>query len=128
MTSAWAVRKVRHEVGRSGAGLHQPGSTDALGLMSPLGGNQAAVPAHDGVGRDDRGNSRQQSPPKGLALGRQPTALVIVEPESSLAELVLENTVLLDRVGDDLPLLSVDPACERREEQLEREEVRHHVR
>ena len=37
------------------------------------------------------------------------------------------HAVLLDEMGDDLCLLAVNPAGERGEEQLEREEVRHQM-
>ncbi len=62
--------------------------------------------------------------------GRRPapattSALVIGEARATTAELLLQDTVLLDEVGDDLRLLAVDPAGERGEQKLKREEVGH---
>ena len=56
------------------------------------------------------------------------SALVIGEARATTAELFLQDTVLLDEVGDDLCLLAVDPAREGGEEELERGEVGHHAR
>jgi len=46
--------------------------------------------------------------------------LIIVEPQSLAAELLLQDTVLLDEVGNDVGLSAVNPAAERREEESER--------
>ena len=70
----------------------------------------------------------QQLASEDLALGGQATALIIGQSETPLAELLPQHTILLDKVGDDLRLLTVDPAGERREEKLQREKVGHHTR
>ena len=54
-----------------------------------------------------------------LASRREPAALVIGQSKSPLAELLLEHAVLFDEVVDDLRLMTIDPAGERGEEQLE---------
>ncbi|MEM7205014.1 MAG: hypothetical protein AAF628_32470 [Planctomycetota bacterium] len=59
---------------------------------------------------------------------RRPAALVIGEPKSPAAELLAQNTVLLDQVGGHLCLLAVHPAGEDREEELERVGIGHRSR
>ncbi len=65
------------------------------------------------------------TPTEDLASGSESSTLVIGESKPSAAELFFENSVLFDEVLDDLGLMSVDPAGERRVEQLKWEEVGH---
>jgi len=53
-----------------------------------------------------------------LAFDRQASALVIIEEDSALADLFLEDLILGAKVLDDLLLLPIDPACQDDEEQL----------
>ena len=75
-----------------------------------------SIPAEDCVGRDDGGDLVQDLAAESFALGSESTALVIGQLQSSATQLLLENSVLLDEVVDDLGLVSVHPAGERREE------------
>ena len=47
--------------------------------------------------------------------------MIIGQSETSAAELLLQDAVLLDEVGNDLCLLTVDPTGAGGEEQLKRE-------
>ena len=77
------------------------------------------VPAQDGVGSDDGGDACENAATENLALRSESAALVIRESESLAAQLLLQDTVLLDEVVDDLRLMTIDPAGERGEEELE---------
>ena len=59
------------------------------------------------------------------ALRCEPAPLVVGKAKAPFPELLPKNAVLLDQVGDYLRLVAVDPAGERGEQQLKREEVRH---
>ena len=76
-------------------------------------------------GRDDGGDSMEQSTAEHLALGGQPAALVIGESQAPTSELFPEHAVLLDEVSDDVCLFAVHPAGEGGEEELEREGIGH---
>ncbi len=56
-----------------------------------------------------------------LAFGGEPTALVIGESESTLADLLLQDAVLFDEVSHDQCLFAVNPTSKRGEEELKRE-------
>ena len=83
------------------------------------------MPAHDGVGRDDGRDLREQSSTEGLPLCCQPSALVVSQTNAPAAELLLEDAIFLDQVLDGLGLMSVDPARERGKEELQGEEIGH---
>ena len=86
------------------------------------------MPTQEGVGRHDRGDVGEETTTERLALRSEPATLVIGEAESTTAELLLEDSVLLDEVRDNLGLFAVDPAGEGGEQELKREEVGHHAR
>jgi hypothetical protein len=74
--------------------LHDPGVTDAsLGGVGPFRRDQLAMPAQDRVGSDDGRGPGQQPVAEGGALGREPAALILGEPEPALAELLLQEAV-----------------------------------
>ena len=50
-----------------------------------LGGDQASVPAQDRIGRHDRADLGKQPPSHRLALRREPTTLIVIEPDPLLA-------------------------------------------
>ena len=60
-----------------------------------------------------------------LALRRESATLVVGESQPWLADLLLEDAVLLDEVIDDLGLVAIDPAGEGGEEQLKAKDVEH---
>ncbi len=53
-----------------------------------------------------------------LALGREPTTLIIVEPNSPPAELLTEDSILFPQIVDDLLLLLVHPTGDDHGQQL----------
>jgi hypothetical protein len=54
------------------------------------------------------------------ALRRKPAALVIGEPQATVAELLAQDAVLLLEVLDDLALAAVHPAGEHQQQELKR--------
>jgi hypothetical protein len=68
------------------------------------------VPAQNCVGREQNADLLQSSPPQSPALHCQPTSLVIIQQEASLAEFLLEHLIFSPQVGNDFLLLTVHPA------------------
>jgi hypothetical protein len=108
-------RVVPHKPARG----HDPGAADALARIRPLRGDQATVPTQDGVGSGERRDARKEPASEGPALRGEAAALVVGEPSPPAAELLLQDAVLLDQVGDGRGLLAVDPASEGRQRGLE---------
>lgn len=67
----------------------------------------------DRVGRDDRRNAAEDAPPELPTLRSQPSSLVVGQPQTPSAELLLEDPILFDEVLDGPLLLPVDPAGDR---------------
>ena len=67
------------------------------------------MPAHDRVRRDDGRHLVEDLPAQAFGLGCQPAALVVGQPETPSLELLLENAVLLEQIGDHVLLMSVHP-------------------
>ena len=75
----------------------------------PLLGDELSMPAKNCVRREQRAEVTEQFSAEYLTLQRQSTPLIIVEQESSLAELLLEDSILSHQILDDFLLLAVDP-------------------
>ena len=82
--------------------------------------DESAVPAQDGVGRDDARDLGQELSAERLSLDREPSPLLVGESDSAAAELFAKEPVLLDEVVDDGLLLAVDPSREEEQEEGER--------
>ncbi|WP_233104200.1 hypothetical protein [Haliangium ochraceum] len=65
-----------------------------LGAAVVLLGDEVAIPAQDGVGRDDAGVFAQQLASEGFALDCKATALRIGEAKATIAELLAEGAIL----------------------------------
>ena len=102
-----------------------PGRPTRFDCLGPLRCDQSTVPAHDRVRGHDGRDPGEEAPSKRLSLGSESSSLFVGQAESLLAELFLEDTVLLNEVLDGLILMTVDPAGERREEELKAELVSH---
>jgi hypothetical protein len=86
------------------------------------------VPTQNGVRGDDGADASENAATEDLAFGCESTALVIGESKASATELLLQHAILFDEVINDLPLMAVDPASERGEEELEWEKFGHCTR
>ncbi len=94
--------------------------------MSPLLGDELPMPTQDGVGRDERSNFGEGLSADGLAADSKTATLIIGQPESSVPELLLEDSVLLSEVFDDCVLMAADPAGQGGNEDLPGLEHRRH--
>ena len=84
--------------------------------------DEPPIPGENGVRRDDGGDFIENLSAEGLALRGESAAFAIGQPKTSAAELSFENPILLDQVVDDVPLMTVDPACESDQQELPRVE------
>ena len=100
--------------------LHDTGPTDSpLGRVGPLGCDELSVPAEDGVGCHDRRDASEDSASQDFALRGETPALVVGEAQTLASELLLEDAVLLDEVGDDIGLVPAHDAGKGEEEDLQ---------
>ena len=85
------------------------------------------MPPRDRVGRHDGRDRRKNLAAQWFAYGSQPATLVIREKHSFPAglELLLENAVLFNQIGDRTSLLTTDPASHHDDEKSELREIRH---
>ena len=74
----------------------------------------------------ERGDRVERTAPEALGLRRQSTALIVGQPELAAMQLLLEDPVLLDQVGDHILLMPMHPAGDRQQEQLERKSSGRH--
>ncbi len=72
--------------------------------------DELSAPTKDGVWSYERSNFCQGASPDGFAADGKPATLIIGQAESSAAELLLEDSVLLSEKLDDRTLLTADPA------------------
>jgi len=77
-----------------------------------LPGNQLPIPPENRLRGHKRRDLPQKLPPKALSPGRQPAALGVGQTEPLASQVVVEDTVFLPQVVDDLLLLAVNPACQ----------------
>jgi hypothetical protein len=90
--------------------LHDSGATWGLPFVSPLPGNELAVPAEDRVGSDERSDFGKSAPSDKLAADGKSSALGVGQSKSFRTELLLENSVFLSEIFDDRVLLTGDPS------------------
>ena len=101
-------------------------ATDAFGRVGPLPGDQTPMPPPQRIRGDESGNRVQRPSPEALSLHRQSTTLIVGQPELPATQLLFEDPVLLDQVGDHILLMPVHPTGNRQQEQLERERSGRH--
>jgi hypothetical protein len=92
----------------------------ASSFVGPLRSDELTVPSKNGVGCDERSDLVKGTPANGLAADRESAALIVVQPESFLPELLPEDFVLLSEILDDCVLLLADPAGQSGDEDLPR--------
>jgi hypothetical protein len=100
--------------------FHDAWSPDRLARIGPFLSDEPAMPDNDRIGRDDGGDRCQSFLTQGLVFGSQSASLIIGKesPLSTGFELLLENSVLFDQVGNRPRLLEADPASERGQKEL----------
>ncbi len=77
-------------------------------------------------GGHDRCDLPQDPSTESATLGRVASALVVGQPQAALLHLLLEDTVLLHQVFDDVLLVAVDPSSEGHEQHLQGVEIGRH--
>jgi len=86
------------------------------------------MPAKNGVWREQRAELSKQFASEYFAFHGQPSALIIVEQDSFVAEFLFENSILSHQILDDGLLLAVDPTRENDETELPGLKNKCHVR
>jgi hypothetical protein len=91
--------------------LGDPGSARLLSLLAPVKfvGNQALVPAHEGIGCSDGGGVFELCAAQGMGQGRESAAFDIGESQSTVWELGCEHAILFFKIRDHLLLMPIDP-------------------
>ena len=121
-----AVVLTSHPDNQVADGLPQARPAHPPGHVGPLPGDQTAMPAHQRIGGDERGDGVERPSPEEPGLRRQSTTLIVSQPELPATKLLFEDPVLLDQVGDNVLLMPMHPARNRQQEQLERESSGRH--
>ncbi len=105
--------------------LQQARPPYALPRVRPLGCYQLPVPAEDRVWSHDRGDLHQEPSSASLARGRPSPSLLIIPSKRPSLELLLQHSSLLSQMLQALELAADDPACERRNQELQRVNLGH---
>src|SRR5262249_54028635 len=75
--------------------------------------NQLSVPRHQCFRSHDGRHLCQQPPTKLFRPCSQPTALIVAESQSAIANLFSKNSILLDQIFDNMLLMLIHPTSER---------------
>ena len=94
------------------------GSSGPLPSAGPFCGNQLAVPAENGVRRDDGRHVAQRAASESLPKHREPSTLVIVRPQPPAAQPCLQRAVPFVEKGNHVALLALEPSQQRRQQHL----------
>lgn len=78
------------------------------------------MPPQQGVGADDRGHYRKQLVAELLGPDCESAALLVVESQTPIAELLSQHLVLFAEIVNDVLLLLVEPAGESDGDELQR--------
>jgi len=83
-------------------------------------GDQVPVPPQNRLRSDDRGQLPESLSAEALALLGEPPRLGVGEAQPPPAEVLSEHAILFEQVLDGIDLMSVHPACDGEEEEVER--------
>jgi hypothetical protein len=87
---------------------HQTGAANTLlRLEGPFRRDEPSVPTHERVGSHDGRDHVEGLPPEDLRLRSETATLVIRQPKRPSLQLFFQNSVFLDKVGDDVGLVAV---------------------
>ena len=102
-------------------------ATYSRARVRPPRGDEPTMPREDRVRRHDRGYLPEHATAERPALGCQSAALIVGEAEavSTRFELLFEDPVLFNQIGNHAGLLTADPAGKRGQEELESDGVDH---
>ena len=90
------------------------GSARPLPDIGPFPRDQLAVSSENGVWRDESRDLSQHAPAESQPQHREPSALIVVQPKPSAAQLRLQRAVLFAEEGDHIALLALEPSKQSR--------------
>jgi hypothetical protein len=82
------------------------------------------VPPENRVRRDDRRDVGKDSPSEALTDARETPTFVVIQPQPAALQLHLQDTVLFLQKFDDIALIPLKPAKQRRDNQVQRKHPR----
>lgn len=94
--------------------------TAATRPIRPLSCDQLAMPAQDRIRRHECRHLQEQAAAKSMSQQREASALAVVESEPPAREPNPQNAILFPQERDDVGLLTMEPATQGRDQQLER--------
>ncbi len=86
--------------------------------MIPLACDEFSVPAQERIGPDNSGQFVESFATEDLAFDGQASTLVVVEQDSTLAEVFSQHLVLSQQILDRVVLVSVNPAGQDEKQEL----------
>jgi hypothetical protein len=78
-------------------------------------GDESSLPSQEGLRRNDRGDFAEQAPPEHFRLGRQASALTVVQAEAFGSQL-LAHLVFFAEIIDGVALLLAQPSRNRNQQ------------
>jgi hypothetical protein len=87
--------------------------------------HQLPVPSQQRVRRDDRRDLTQGLPTQPVGPYGESPAVVIGEPQAPAADLLPEDAILFDQIGERLPLPAIEPTGDGEEQQPKDRHVDH---
>ncbi len=85
-------------------------------LNRSISGDQPTVPPQDGIGRDNRGHLHESPATALRADVRQAPPFLVCQPQSTVPQLRLKDSVLLAQIPYCLRLFALEPTQERRDD------------
>jgi hypothetical protein len=85
----------------------------------PLLRDQFAMPAENRVRRDKGRDVAKGASADLVSQHRQPSTLIVGQPDATAAQLRLESPILFAQEVDDIALLSLKPANKRHDQEME---------
>ncbi len=86
--------------------------------MIPLACDEFSVPAQERIGPDNSGQFVESFATEDLTLNGQTSTLVVIEQDSTLAEVFSQHLVLSQQILDRVLLVSVDPTGQDEKQEL----------
>ena len=81
--------------------------------------DQSLVPAQEGVGRGNRGHLFEALAPERVGQCGEAAAFGVGQAQPAAAELGFEDAIFLLQIGDDLLLVTLDPAGDHGNQDME---------
>jgi hypothetical protein len=98
---------------------------DRHARIRPFPRNQLPMPAQEPIWRLDRGEIAQATAAHMIGPGGQAAAIVVCEPQSLVAQLATQKSILFAKIRERLPFPAFQAAGHDRQQQLESRDVEH---